>query len=58
MPLVSLFRGLLVVTEIDGLNSLSSSNNFLQTEVLPAPEGEEITISILFVSIFSINLNF
>jgi hypothetical protein len=58
MPLVSLFLGLLVVTEIDGLNSLSSSNNFLQTEVLPAPEGEEITISILFVSIFSINLNF
>jgi hypothetical protein len=43
---------------MDAHNSLSSSNNFLQTEVLPAPEGEEITINILFVSMFSINLSF
>ena len=57
MPFVSLFLGFLVVTEIDALSLLSSSNNFLQTEVLPAPEGEDITINIPFFSKFFVNLN-
>ena len=43
---------------MEGLILSSSSNNFLQIDVLPAPDGEDMTISMFVVSIFSINLIF